>query len=134
LLGICLGMQMLSTRSAEFGMHDGLGLIPGEVLHIPNVTADGQPQKTPHIGWAELAPGRDWKGTVFDGIPAPVSMYLVHSFTFHPTDRADLLATYVYGGHEITAAVQRGNVIGCQFHPEKSARAGLALLARFLEL
>lgn len=136
LLGICLGMQMLATRSHEFGETEGLCLIEGDVVAIPNVTVDGARLKTPHIGWASLHPGpqSSWDDTVMRDLPVDGSAYLVHSFHMKPTDPRDILALATYGGHEITAAIQRGNVIGCQFHPEKSGEIGLKLLSHFLAL
>jgi len=134
-LGICLGMQMLATVSEEFGEHAGLGLIPGRVVPVPSVTTDGHPQKTPHIGWNELVPavGRaSWEGSVLASTPEGAAVYLVHSYHFLPDDPKDGLADCIYGGHRITAAVQRGHLMGCQFHPEKSGATGLAVLDRFL--
>lgn len=134
LLGICLGMQMFATESTEFGEHEGLGLIPGHVVQIPAVDLDGTAQKIPHIGWAEMtppAPGR-WEGSIFGGTPENTSMYLVHSYHFEPDDPAHRLADCFYGGHRLAAAVRRGNIVGCQFHPEKSGEAGLSLLDAFL--
>ncbi len=136
LLGICLGMEMLATMSEEFGEHEGLGLVPGRVLPVPTCDVDGTAQKIPHIGWAELAqptPGR-WSGTILDDTPEGTSVYLVHSFHLVPDDPTHRLADCFYGGHQITAAVQAGNVVGCQFHPEKSGEAGLHLLAAFLRI
>jgi glutamine amidotransferase len=135
LLGICLGMQMLATSSCEFGEHAGLGLIRGRVVQIPGQTVAGERQKIPQIGWATLKmpPNRsDWSETLLANAGPAASMYLVHSFYFRPDDPADVLANYVYGGHAITAAVKRGNITGVQFHPEKSAKSGLGLLAAFL--
>ena len=134
LLGICLGMQMLATVSEEFGEHAGLDLIRGRVLRIPRVTLDGRPQKTPHIGWADLLPadGIDWKGSLLDDTPAGTSVYLVHSYTVLPENPAHRLADCFHGGHRIAASIRNGNVIGCQFHPEKSGTAGLRILRGFL--
>lgn len=136
MLGICLGMQMLATRSYEFGETQGLGLIEGDVIAIPNVTVDGTRLKIPHIGWASLhpRPQSSWDATVLQDLPVDGSVYLVHSFYIKPADSCDILAMATYGGHEITAAIQRENVIGCQFHPEKSGENGLKLLSRFLAL
>lgn len=136
LLGICLGMQMLATRSHEFGETEGLCLIEGDVIPIPSKTLDGERLKIPHIGWVPLHPGQksSWSGTVLQDLPLGGSVYLVHSFHMKPTNSNDILATATYGGHEITAAIQRENVIGCQFHPEKSGESGLQLLRRFLAL
>ncbi|MDC8758880.1 imidazole glycerol phosphate synthase subunit HisH [Janthinobacterium fluminis] len=136
LLGICLGMQMLASDSAEFGSHGGLNLIPGRVQAIPARDVDGTAQKIPHIGWADLQPPRPgrWAGTLFEATPEGTSVYLVHSFHFVPDQPDQRLADCYYGGHAIAAAVQSDNIIGCQFHPEKSGAAGLALLAAFLRL
>ncbi len=136
LLGICLGMQMLASVSEEFGEHEGLGLIPGRVVSVPSQNIDGSTQKIPHIGWAGLCPAQPggWTGTIFEGTAEFTSVYLVHSFHFEPNNAADRLADCFYGGHRITAAVRSGRTIGCQFHPEKSGKAGLALLSAFLSL
>ena len=135
LLGICLGMQMLASMSLEFGEHEGLNLIPGRVLPVPAIDLDGSSQKIPHIGWADLSmpSAKRWSGTLFDQTPEGTSVYLVHSFHFVPDDPAHCLADCFYGGHRIAAAVQAGNTVGCQFHPEKSGEAGLRLLAAFLQ-
>lgn len=138
-LGICVGMQILMGRGTEFGDHEGLGLIEGEVRHIPGEDADGNRLKAPHIGWNRLLPPRgnpdDWKNTVLEkGLPGGGQVYFVHSFEAIPTDAQHRLAVCDYGGRGISAAIQRDNVIGTQFHPEKSAAAGLALLSRFLDL
>lgn len=134
LLGICLGMQMLASESHEFGVHAGLGLVPGRVVAIPREGDDGIAHKVPFIGWAALEPKREtgFSGTPLDGISGD-SVYLVHSYYVEPVERADLLAVYRYDDVAITAAVQRHNVFGCQFHPEKSGPAGLKILQRFLE-
>ncbi len=136
LLGICLGMQMLATSSQEFGHHEGLGIVPGQVVPVPALDVDGTPQKIPHIGWAELQPWSPggWQHSVLDGTLPDTAMYLVHSFHLVPDAPSDGLAVCLYGGHRITAAVQRGATMGVQFHPEKSGPAGLQLLRRFLAL
>jgi len=134
LLGICLGMQMLAGVSEEFGRHEGLDLIPGRVVPVPQTTTDGQAQKIPHIGWNDLvAPrGADWSDSLLRGTPQGTAVYLVHSYFVIPDDPRHSLAHCIYGGHRIAAAIRRGRVVGCQFHPEKSGEAGLAMLAQFL--
>lgn len=136
LLGICLGMQMLATRSFEFGEHDGLDLIPGDVHAIPAEDGDGRRRKVPFVGWAALRPTRPagLADTALACAGEGDSVYLVHSYHFTPVDSSDLLAVYDYDGATITAAVARGNVIGCQFHPEKSASVGLNIIRSFLAL
>ena len=114
LLGICLGMQMLATASEEFGEHEGLGVVPGRVVPVPNVDSEGAAQKIPHIGWAELTPPTvsRWAGTILEGLAEGSSVYLVHSFHFVPDDSTHRLADCYYGGHRLVAAVEAGNVIG----------------------
>lgn len=133
LLGICLGMQMLVTSSEEFGEHQGLNIIPGRVRPIPRVAVDGSPLKSPQIGWSDLLvpDGHSWSDSILRDTPPATSVYLVHSYAVDPDNRAHVLAECNYGGHEVTAAIQHGNVFGCQFHPEKSGQAGLRILASF---
>jgi len=137
MLGICLGMQLLATRSEEFGDHEGLGLFPGRVVAVPKVGLDGRPHKIPHIGWSGLVrpAGRlEWKGTILEPVPEGAAVYLVHSYTLVP-DSPDLrLADCYYDGQLISAALRRGTVFGCQFHPEKSGPIGLAIIRQFAEL
>ena len=135
LLGICLGMQMLFDQSEEFGSWQGLGLVPGKVVRIPAEAADGARQKVPHIGWEGLLPagGRaDFAGTVLSGVRPGGECYFIHSYEAKPADEADRLADAMYGGRRVYAAVQRGNVVGTQFHPEKSGPVGLAILEGYL--
>ena len=135
LLGICLGMQMLLDESEEFGVTAGLGLIPGRVVAVPAVTDDGRPQKLPHIGWAGLTlpQGRDsWTGTLLHDVAPAEALYFVHSFMASPRDPADRVADAFYGNVRICAVIARGNVFGCQFHPEKSGEVGLRILRTFL--
>ena len=128
LLGICLGMQMLFEKSYEYGEHEGLGLIPGSVRPIRNVIpAD---YKIPHIGWNALHFCRE--NPLFRYVQEGDCVYFVHSF--YAADCEDhVVATAEYGA-ELTAAVAKGNVYGCQFHPEKSGSVGLKILKAFAEL
>lgn len=128
-LGICVGMQLLLTESEEFGRHEGLGLVPGRVVAIPRTGL-----KVPQIGWNRIypPPGDDWGGTPLEPLQPGTMVYFVHSYTAVPSEERDRLADSDYGGHRISAAVRRGSVWGCQFHPEKSGAAGLKILERFL--
>ena len=128
LLGICLGMQLLLDRSFEFGEHPGLGLISGDIRPISGaVPAE---LKIPHMGWNALAfPGE--KHPLFRYIQEGDCVYFVHSFYATGCTR-DTIALAEYGA-PITAAVARGNVMGCQFHPEKSGPVGLNILRAFWE-
>lgn len=137
LLGICLGMQMLFTSSIEFGEHDGLGLIDGLIVPIDPRDDAGQPLKVPHIGWTPLVqpPAHTtWDRSVLSGLTPGAHAYFVHSFTASPTHEADRLADAHYGSARISAAVQRDNIFGCQFHPEKSGQFGLAIIQNFTNL
>lgn len=137
LLGICLGMQMLFDESEEFGLHKGLGLIPGRVVKIPDTDADGSPQRVPHISWDPLYPagGRtDFAGTALENVHPGEECYFIHSYEAKPAQEADRLADTVYGGRQVCAAAQRGSVLGCQFHPEKSGQVGLKIIEQYLKL
>jgi glutamine amidotransferase len=134
-LGICVGMQLMFDSSDEFGVHDGLGMIPGRVRTVPRHGVDGKSHKVPHIGWSELGPAavrKSWYGTILDGLPAPAFCYFVHSFTAEPGDEAHRLADCHYNGQRLAATVRRDNLWGCQFHPEKSGEIGLHILRNFL--
>ena len=130
-LGICIGQQMLFQHSAE-GDVPGLGILPGEVVRFPEdrmQAADGSLLKVPHMGWNEVwqsAPHPMW-----DGIPDGERFYFVHSYFVTPADPALTAAATDYG-LRFTSAVARANIFAAQFHPEKSAAAGLRLLANFI--
>ena len=129
ILGICLGMQMLFDESREFGCHQGLGLIPGRVV---DMTPDVAPAlKVPHIGWNPLHLTQP-DHPLFRYVKEGDCVYFVH--TYYATDCNEaVLATAEYG-RTLTAAVGKGNVMGCQFHPEKSGPVGLNILRAFCEL
>ncbi len=135
-LGICLGMQFLMSKSYEFGAHDGLGVIPGEVVCFKSAhtqLTDGV--KIPHIQWNQLqSTGRSWDKTILDGIAQGSEMYFVHSFYVVPTDPKFMLSVTEYGGHSFCSVIAKHNVYGCQFHPEKSANLGLKILDNFVNL
>ena len=134
-LGICLGMQLMFDRSEEFGDWPGLGLLPGVVRAIPPVGTDGVPHKVPHIGWNGLRAGSaDWSGSVLDGVAQGSTVYFVHSYAVHPADPSHRVADADYDGQAICAVVRRGNLHGCQFHPERSGETGLAIVRNFLRL
>ncbi|HKS89280.1 MAG TPA: imidazole glycerol phosphate synthase subunit HisH [Stellaceae bacterium] len=125
-LGICVGMQLLAERGREFETVEGLGWLAGEVVAL----APADPAlKIPHMGWNELLPRA--AHPVLAGLPEGAHAYFVHSYHFRPADPADLLAETDYGG-KLAAVVGRDNLIGTQFHPEKSQMAGLRLIANFL--
>lgn len=125
-LGICVGMQLLARVGREFGDTPGLAWIDGEVIRL----APHDPAlKIPHMGWNELRIVR--RHSVLDGIEDGAHAYFVHSFEFRAREAASILATTDYGG-AVTAMIGRDNLVGTQFHPEKSQALGLRLLANFL--
>lgn len=134
-LGICLGMQMMFESSDEFGIHEGLGLIPGKILPIPPTGVDGISHKIPHIGWNALfppAPEINWNETILHGVEPGTAVYFVHSFAAVPTCPEHRLANSIYNGRVISASVKYGKLYGCQFHPEKSGEAGLRIINNFI--
>lgn len=128
LMGICLGMQMLFEKSYEYGEHEGLGLIKGKVVAMQGVIPPEL--KIPHIGWNALHFTKK-ESPIFKYINENDCVYFVHSFFATDCEEATV-ATTEYGA-ELTAAVQSGNVYGCQFHPEKSGEVGLKILKAFCE-
>ncbi|MCX7899614.1 MAG: imidazole glycerol phosphate synthase subunit HisH [Methylocystis sp.] len=128
-LGICVGMQLMATRGLEHGEAPGFDWIPGDVTEI----APGDPSlKIPHMGWNTLSLTR--AHPLFEGVPTGdngLHAYFVHSYHLAATHNADVLATTDYGAPH-TAVVARDNLVGVQFHPEKSQKLGLALIANFL--
>lgn len=154
LLGLCLGMQMLMTESEEFGSFEGLNLIPGRVIWMKppqEVGMDGY--KVPLIGWSPLhhpppasppptyvsSPSSDtilssWDGTLFDGIPDGAEVYHVHSLCPVPQHGEHVLGVTSHGGQALCSAVRKGNVMGTQFHPEKSGKIGLQILRNFCSM
>ncbi len=128
--GICVGMQLLAERGREYEVTEGLGWIAGEVDRI---TPSDPSLKIPHMGWNTLNVTRPHK--LIDGLalgPQGRHAYFVHSYQLRPAQQADLVAAADYGGSE-TAIVGRDNIVGTQFHPEKSQKLGLALIANFLK-
>lgn len=124
-LGICLGLQLLFERSDESEGVEGLGILPGEILRIP----DAPGLKIPHIGWNSLSFPR--KGRLFQGIDEEPYVYFVHSYYLAARDEEVVTAQTEYGGTVIHASVEKDNVFACQFHPEKSSETGLAILRNF---
>lgn len=138
LLGICLGMQFLFSESEEFGLHKGLDLIAGRVVHFPAPKTDeGIKHKFPHIGWNKLikpSPGFDWDNSILKDFSESSEVYFVHSFVGIPQDPSCILAYSEYAGNLFTAAVRKNNIFGCQFHPEKSRQTGIKILENFLKI
>lgn len=137
-LGICLGMQLLLTESEENGRHSGLDIIPGRVIRFQPPKTGKMPYKIPQIAWNELEhparrKGEPWRGTVLEGLPEGTCMYFVHSYFVRVENEKHNLAWTSFGRDRFTAVLRRDNVTGCQFHPERSGEAGLALLRNFVK-
>jgi glutamine amidotransferase len=125
-LGVCVGMQLLASEGHEHGITPGLGWIPGEVRRIERTDPA---IKIPHMGWNDVQPTVHADGA---GLIVPGEAYFLHSYHFQPEEGRDIAAMTDHGGGLI-AAVARDNIVGVQFHPEKSQSYGLSLLARFLD-
>ena len=134
ILGICLGMQLLFDRGNEFGWSNGLGLIQGDVL--PVLSADeADDLRGTHIGWRPLNfPSPERSTPLFNGIGGGDSFYFAHSFSAHTNEDRNVLATVSYGTKNLVVAVSEHNVMGVQFHPEKSGPSGLRVLDNFIHL
>lgn len=126
-LGICLGLQLMFESSEESPGVEGLGLLKGHILRIP----EAENLKVPQIGWNDLQFPK--KSKLFKGFKGGEYVYFVHSYYLQATEESDVAATTEYGVH-IHAAVERGNIFACQFHPEKSADVGLQILKNFVDL
>ena len=126
-LGICLGLQLLFTESEEHGLHRGMGIIKGKVKRF------GTGLKVPHMGWNQVGPStvdRRPSTDLFKGVPDNSYFYFVHTYYGEPEDKSVIAATTEYG-REFTSAVNKDNVWGVQFHPEKSSNMGLKILENF---
>lgn len=126
-IGICVGMQLMATRGLEHGVHQGLDWIKGDIVRV---VPESSALKVPQMGWNALADIA--KHPVLDGIEPGAHAYFVHSYKLDAADRSNVLATVDYGG-PVAAVVGRANMVGTQFHPEKSQKTGLRLIANFLE-
>lgn len=133
-LGICLGMQMMMETSEEFGKTDGLKLIKGNVQKIDLTLSDQH--RLPHIGWNSISPGKKekWDNTILCDIDQNDRVYFLHSYAVSPDNEDHILALTKYGDCEFVASIQSENVLGCQFHPEKSGEIGLKILKNFTNM
>jgi glutamine amidotransferase len=131
-LGICVGMQLLFTDSVEFGLYQGLNVIPGHVLRFPdNMHIADEALKVPQMGWNQLCIKR--RPPAFEGIADGSNVYFVHSYYVKP-DNDDVIATITDYGIEFCSAVWKDNIVATQFHPEKSQDVGLRILKNFAEM
>ncbi len=132
LLGICVGMQLLADASEEFGVHEGLGLVPGTVRRLRDGDDGPDAVRIPNVGWRVLE-ARPSDPYLAD-LPPETMAYFVHSYAPVPIDPGHVSATIEVNGREVAAVIRCENVVGYQFHPEKSGVAGLGLMDRFLRL
>ena len=131
-LGICVGMQLLFTDSVEFGLYQGLNVIPGHVLRFPdNMRVADEALKVPQMGWNQLCFKR--RPPTFEGIAEGSNVYFVHSYYVMP-DNDDVIATTTDYGFEFCSSVWKDNIVATQFHPEKSQDVGLRILKNFAEM
>jgi imidazole glycerol-phosphate synthase subunit HisH len=130
-IGVCLGLQLFMEGSTEFGHTDGLGLIAGEALRLPDIPAgNGRNVPIPNVGWCAVAPPNGealWRGSPLADIKPNAAFYFVHSYYVKPTNAGEVLANSMFGSFEFCAAVRCGSVFGFQFHPERSGPTGLAV-------
>jgi glutamine amidotransferase len=138
LLGICLGMQLLFSESAEFGTHRGLDIVKGSVERFPRENSIGKIIRVPHVGWNQVrkvfhAQGDSWALTPLQNTKDGEYMYFVHSFIVKPEDPAVTLAVTDYDSIQFCSSININNIFGCQFHPEKSAREGLNIYKYWLK-
>ena len=130
ILGICLGMQVLASMSEEFGKYNGLNIIPGSVKPLPPIgSKDVQGMRIPNVGWRSVQ--QRVKSYLFKNISQGSMTYFVHSYGFFPDDTKAVIATTNFNGLAVPAIVQHKNIVGCQFHPEKSGPTGLKILQNF---
>lgn len=132
ILGICLGMQLFFESSEEFGKSKGLGIVPGKILPIPNLDTEGKKLMIPNNGWRQLVKS---KNNFLDEDIFKLDnneFYFTHSYKASPVDQNVIVANCLYGGHNLPAFINKDNLFGFQFHPEKSGDAGLNLLSKFI--
>lgn len=129
-LGLCVGMQILASEGHEDGLHTGLDLVPGKVVGIDS---HGTASRVPNMGWRDVQFGPSAAELLAPGVHTS-TFYFAHSFEFKPLQQDDIAGSTEIGGRSVVAVVRNANVWGLQFHPEKSAAAGLDLLKRFLAL
>ena len=134
IMGVCLGMQLLFEKSTEFGLHKGLGFIKGQVIRFPDVINNNN-IRIPHTGWNKIYKREiDWNNTPLENTNNESFMYFIHSFYAQPYLKENILTYTTYSGFEFCSSVKKDNIIGFQFHPEKSGKDGLLIYDNFLKM
>ncbi|MFH1583257.1 MAG: imidazole glycerol phosphate synthase subunit HisH [Candidatus Falkowbacteria bacterium] len=132
MLGICLGAQLMLGTGHEFGIFDGLNIIKGKVVHFPKLESN---EKVPHIGWNNVyKSSQKWERSIFNSMAENFDAYFVHSYILVPDNKENVFSLTKYGEYEFCSSIRKGNIYGCQFHPEKSGSVGLELIRNFIEL
>lgn len=135
LLGICLGMQLLFDWSDEFNGASGLKVLPGRVKELPSRNNKGELLRKPHIAWSPVSHSASYPNisqSILNNIPENENFYFVHSYSVHPDNEEHILGVASFGGERFVAMIQYDNIVGCQFHPEKSGIYGLKILENFI--
>lgn len=130
-LGICLGFQLLFSKSYEFGEHAGLDIIKGDVIKFSN-TVNGRAIRVPNVGWNQISEYASWENTPLQGLKNNEFVYFVHSYYVKPEEDKWILSTAQYGDLTYCASIQRDNIFATQFHPEKSGAVGMAILQNWI--
>lgn len=130
ILGLCLGCQLLMEKGHEFGVHEGLGLIEGEVKKIDVK----EKVKIPHVGWKNIKLENENQTSILSNIEKNDFVYFTHSFVCNPINKINSLASFSYGGNQLSAGIIKENIVGLQFHPELSGKVGRKILSNFLKI
>lgn len=134
MLGICLGAQIMLSEGHEFGVFEGLNLMSGKVIRFPDFPKG---EKIPQIGWNKVYTPKEvlWEGSVLQGLDREgPDVYFVHSYILSPQKKENVFGLTTYGGFEFCSVIKKGNIYGCQFHPEKSGKLGLEIIKNFVKL
>jgi len=133
LMGVCLGMQLLLDESEEFSHTKGLGLVSGKVIKLPIMNNNFK--KLPHVSWNEINKKNiNWNNTILNGLESNSDMYFVHSFIANVENQDEILSVTEYSDYKFCSSIKKGNIYGCQFHPEKSAAKGLKIIDNFINI